>query len=222
MFIRKFVSFAVASFLVAGLSVNIFAQGTGAGVPPSRDVIVTEVEVTPVDEGAVKGLARVLINNVLEISEIQVLKVGGRTSLKFPEYVSKKGKVYPQITVHTKQANDAILNAVTTGKPSGEKSKAISFKVTKFSKFTRPSKLKVFAAVMFNDAIEVECKIMEGNKGPWVSWPSRRPEGGGKWINQVAIKNKAVKDAIEKTLLERYAKMLQESGASGGAGEEYE
>jgi len=197
----------------------VFSQSS---VPPSRDIIVTEVEVTPVDEGAVKGLARVLINNVLEISEIQVLKVGGRTSLKFPEYVSKKGKVYPQITVHTKQANDAILNAVTTGKPSAEKSKAISFKVTKFSRFTRPSTLKVFAAVMFNDAIEVECKIMEGKRGPWVSWPARRPEGGGKWINQVSIKNKAVKDAIEKTLLERYAKMLQESGGSAGAGEEYE
>lgn len=204
---RKILSvFAVMLMLV---SVG-FTQEKGA--IPSKDIVVSEVEVTPVDEGAVKGLARVLINNVLEISEIQVLKVGGRTSLKFPEYVSKTGKIYPQITIHTKQANDAIVKAIETQKPSTEKSKTISFKVTKFSKFTRPSKLKVFAAVMFNDAIEVECKVMEGSKGPWISWPSRRPEGGGKWIKQVNIKNKAVKDAIEKTLLERYSKILKEGG----------
>ncbi|MDI6756960.1 MAG: septation protein SpoVG family protein [Endomicrobiia bacterium] len=206
---KKLFAAVIVSVVIAGV---VYAQQT-----PAREIVVTAVEVAPMDEGPVKGLAKVTINDVVEISEIQVLKVGGRTSLKFPEYISKKGKVYPQITVHTKQANDALLNAIETGKPSAGKAKAISFKVTKFSKFTRPSKLKVFAAVMFNDAIEVECKIMEGNKGPWVSWPARKPDDGGrKWINQVAIKNKAVKDAIEKTLQERYAKM-----GSGGE-DEYE
>ncbi len=204
---RKFLSVFAVMFMLSSVA---FAQAAVA----AREIVVTEVEVTSVDEGAVKGLATVLINNVLEIGEIQVLKVGGRTALKFPEYISKRGKVYPQITVHTKQANDALLKAIESGKASTEKAKSISFKVTKFSRFTRPSKLKVFAAVMFNDAIEVECKVMEGNKGPWISWPARKPEGGGKWIRQVAIKNKAVKDAIEKTLLERYQKMLSEGGAS--------
>lgn len=203
----------LAVISAAVISGAVFAESAA----PAREIVVTAVEVAPMDEGPVKGLAKVTINDVVEISEIQVLKVGGRTSLKFPEYISKKGKVYPQITVHTKQANDALLNAIETGKPSAGKAKAISFKVTKFSKFTRPSKLKVFAAVMFNDAIEVECKIMEGNKGPWISWPARKPDDGGrKWINQVAIKNKAVKDAIEKTLQERYSKM------GSGGGDEYE
>lgn len=208
MFKKLFVALTAA----AVMSGVVYAETT-----PAREIVVTAVEVAPMDEGPVKGLAKVVINDVLEISEIQVLKVGGRTSLKFPEYVSQKGKVYPQISVQTKQANDAILQAVETGKPSAGKAKAISFKVTKFSKFTRPSKLKVFAAVMFNDAIEVECKIMEGNKGPWISWPARKPDDGGrKWINQVVIKNKAVKDAIEKTLQERYSKM------GSGGGDEYE
>ncbi len=200
---RKFLS-ALAVLLAASLF--SFAQ-------VSKDIVVTEVEVAPVSEGAVKGLATIVLNNVIEISEIQVLKVGGRTSLKFPEYISKKGKVYPQITIHTKQANDAIVEAVETGMPSDEKAKAISFKVTKFSRFTRPSKLKVFAAVIFNDAVEVECKVMEGKRGPWISWPARKPEEGGRWIQQVKIRNKAVKDAIEKTLLERYSKMISEGGS---------
>ncbi|PKN01687.1 MAG: hypothetical protein CVU77_04040 [Elusimicrobia bacterium HGW-Elusimicrobia-1] len=212
MFKKLFVALAAA----AVMSGAVYAETT-----PAREIVVTAVEVAPMDEGPVKGLAKVVINDVLEISEIQVLKVGGRTSLKFPEYVSKAGKVYPQISVQTKQANDAILQAVETGKPSASKAKAISFKVTKFSKYTarggKQSSLRVFAAVMFNDAIEVECKLMEGKKGPWISWPARAPEDGGrKWINQVIIKNKNVKDAIEKTLTDRYTKM------GSGGGDEYE
>jgi DNA-binding cell septation regulator SpoVG len=53
---------------------------------------------------------------------------------------------------------------------------------------------------------------MEGRKGPWISWPAHPPaDGGRKWINQVAIKNKAVKDAIEKTLTDRYQKSGDDS-----------
>ena len=45
---------------------------------------------------------------------------------------------------------------------------------------------------------------MEKNRGPWVSWPARPPEGGGRWIPQVEIKAKNLKEVIEKALLERY------------------
>jgi len=67
----------------------------------------------------------------------------------------------------------------------------------------------------FNNKIEIECKIMEGKWGGWVSWPARAPSGGGSWINQVEIKDKKLKSVVEKTLTERY------DSESGGDDDDY-
>jgi DNA-binding cell septation regulator SpoVG len=72
--------------------------------------------------------------------------------------------------------------------------------------------IKVFCAVDFNNAVRVECKVMKSKKDPWISWPSRKPEEGGKWVKQILIKKK-VRKIVEKDLLDRYQKMLSE-GAS--------
>ena len=185
---------------------------TTAGLYAADEIYVTSVEKTPVEDGgAVKEMATIVINDCIKVKEIQVIKVGGRVSLKYPTYVSKAGKEYPQFETLTKQAKDEIEKAVEKGKPSSKSSKSISYKISKFSRFTRQSALKVFAAADFNNAIRIECKVMESGKGPWISWPSRKPEGGGKWVKQILITNKKLKDAVEKALMDKYKSSASES-----------
>jgi len=200
---RKVFGLLLGCLLAVSFAVPVFAAG---------EIYVTSVEKTPVtDGGAVKEMATVVLNDCIKVKEIQVIKVGGRISLKYPTYVSKAGKEYPQFEPLTKQAKDEIEKAVESGKPSAKSSKQISYKISKFSKFNRQSVLKVFCAVDFNNAVRIECKVMEGKKGPWISFPSRKPEGGGKWVKQILITNKKLKSAVEKALMDKYKTMGSES-----------
>ncbi|HLD30144.1 MAG TPA: hypothetical protein VJC03_07360, partial [bacterium] len=183
-------------------------------------VSISQVKVKKVSGGNTTALAEVVINNMLVISEIEVKNVSGRTFLKFPEYVSQKGKVYPQIKFLDPGIQDKILKAVQSEQPDSNPVNKASFRISKFSKFQREgSKLKYFVAVIFNDKIEVECKVMEGRSGPFVTWPARAPEGGGKWINQISVANKQVSKAIEKEIMGR---VKEEESSSGGEEEEPE
>lgn len=189
-----------------GPQVNIEIVPGGKPVP----TVVTSVKVK-------KSKAEVVLNNTVLIRDIKIKKIGNKTILKFPEYVAKSGRVYPQIKFLDPSVKKAIRKAVLTKKPASKPVNKISYRIGKFSKFRREgSKLKYFCSVIFNDKFEVECKIMEGRSGPWVSWPARPPKGGGSWIKQIYIINKKVRKRIEAELLKRY-----EEEESGSYEEEY-
>ena len=182
-------------------------------------IYVTNVKKVPAEEGSgVKEYATVVLNDCLEVRDIGVVTAEGMKTLKYPVYISKNGKEYPQFEVLTKQAKDEIEKAVFGGQPSAASSKEISFKVSKFSQYTRPSSLKAFVSVDFNNAVRVECKVMGSKKGPWVSWPSVKDENTGKYKKQILIINNKVKDIVEKSIMAKYKKMSSES--SGGDSEE--
>ena len=186
----------------------------------SLPLTVTEVEVTSVSgAGTTKAIASVVLNNAIKISEIKVKEIGGNTRLEYPAYVNKRGKVYLQIKMLDPAFEKDVIDAIVRKEPASKTSNQISYKVSKYSPFTRGgSKLKVFCAMTFNNKIEIECKIMEGKWGGWVSWPARAPEGGGTWINQVEIKDKKLKSVVEKTLTDKYD---SESGGSSSSGDDY-
>jgi len=172
------------------------------------------VEVKPVEggEGSV-GIAKVMLNECIVVREIKVMKVDDRTVLKFPEYISKKGVVYPQIKFLKEKVRDAIVKAIETGKPSQEKLEQVSFKVTDWFRLRGAGKRKVNAEVTFNNALVVSCGIMEGKRGLWIAWPSRpAEEGKNRWIRQIYIYDEKVKKAVEKLLLTKYQATLQEEG----------
>jgi len=198
---RKYTGFLLGMALMLS-AVSAFAAG---------EVYVTSVKKVPTSGGAVKEIAKIVLNDCLEVRDIGVVEKAGAKSLKYPVYSTKKGKSYPQFEVLTKQAKDEIEKAIYSGKPSQKTSKAITFKISKFSMFTRPSSLKAFASIDFNNSVRVECKVMTGRKGPWISWPANKDEESGRYIKQISIVNKKVKDIIEKALLDKYGKMAKET-----------
>ncbi len=178
----------------------------------SETISVTRVKVEPVEnkEGVV-GIAKVMLNECIVVREIKVMKVGDKTVLKFPEYISKKGTIYPQIKFLRGEARNNIIRAIKTKEPSRNKVKQISFKVTDWYRLRGAGMRKVNVEVTFNNAVAVSCGIMEGKGGPWIAWPARPPEKDRRqWIKQIYIYDKRIKKAVEKLLLTRYEAMLQE------------
>lgn len=200
---------------VAGLVMVLLSSAVVGAEKRKGDldtISVTRVKVEPVDdEEGVVGVAKVMLNECIVVREIKVMKVDNKTVLKFPEYISKKGIVYPQIKFLTEKARNAVIEAIETGEPAENKVEQVSFKVTDWFRLRRAGKRKVNVEVTFNNAVAVSCGIMEGKRGPWIAWPARPPEKGRhRWVKQIYIYDKGIKRAVEKLLLTKYEAMLQE------------
>lgn len=178
-----------------------------------QKVEITYIKLTPVEnKKMVEAIAEVIVNNKVRIKDIEVMKIAGRTVLKFPEYVSKAGKIYPQVALLTRRANEVFKKAVDNEAPTSKDSSKLNFRIIKFSEYKRKSSLKVFATVLFNDCIEIECRVMEGRYGPWIAWPAYKDEASKKWIKQVVFTDSNFERKVERALLRKYQVMLLEKG----------
>jgi len=175
-------------------------------------IAVTRVKVEPVvEEGRVVGIAKVMLNECIVVRDIKVIKDGKVTVLRFPEYVSKRGTVYPQIKFLTEEARNSVVEAVETGKPSSGQSMGISFKITDWFRLKGKGMRKVNAEVTFNSCVAISCGIMEGKRGRWIAWPSIPPQGAGRrWMRQIYIANDKIRRDVENQLLNRYEATLKE------------
>jgi DNA-binding cell septation regulator SpoVG len=193
--------------LMAAILVGL--AGTGFSAPADdAKILVTDVSIQ-------EGMASVTLNDAIQIREIKVMKSGNQTSLRFPEYVSRSGRAYPQVTVHSKEAYDNILQAVKTGKTSGEKSKSIKFTISEPQILRSPTR-RANVEVTFNDAVSVTVGVLKSKRQSgdpyWVGYPGRRPEGGGKYINQVEVTNPKLKKAVESAVVEKFQRAQSEKG----------
>jgi len=216
---KKFLFFFLSLTVLVSYSVPfLFSQETG-------QIVITNIK--KVDTGK-KQEVEITINDAIKIKEIEVTKIANRTVVKYPVYVSSAGRAYPQVKILTKQANDAIIEAIEKGVVV--KTKDVpepQFEITKFSPNRRTtSSRKVFAAVSFNKAIEIECGIMEGvskktgKPYKFVSWPSRLDSATGEWVSQVILK-KSFRQKVDDALLKRYDTFKKEGGGTGSE-EEWE
>ncbi len=183
-----------------------------------NQIVVTDVKKT--FNGRTQKF-EIIINDVIKIKEVEVIKIANRTVVKYPVYLSRTGQSYPQVRILTKQVNDVILKAIETEKITETKNiQEPRFEITKFSPNKKvSSSRKIFATVRFNNAIEIECSIMEGiskktgKSYKFVSWPSRLEPSSGKWVNQVILK-KSLKQKVDNLLLKRYDIFKKESGGA--------
>ncbi|MEA3506434.1 MAG: septation protein SpoVG family protein [Elusimicrobiota bacterium] len=156
-------------------------------------------------------ITTVVINNVIEITDIKIEK--GKVVL--PYYELSSGNIYPQVEFLTDEARKVVEDAVLNNTKTPKTVKQISYKITEMEPSGSDSSVKAYAAVSFNNAVEIQAKVMESsyNKGKyWVGWPARAPKGKEeKWKNQVKILNAKVKRIVENDLIKKF----EEGGASG-------
>jgi len=169
-------------------------------------VFAGEIYVTDVksQNGPGGRVFEITINRSVIIKDIRLVNADREKLLEFPEYVSQSGHVYPQVVFNSTKTSDYVKFTVINNSVTPAGNCKTEFKITKFEKFLKKSKLKALASVSFNDELEVECKIIESKHGPWVAWPSKKSEKSGEWEKQVFVLDKKLREGVEKALLQRY------------------
>jgi len=200
-------------FLAAAvfLGISFFQSGIVLAAEDTEavKVVVTEVKQNPNDPSEF----RIILNNWIAIRNIRVTKEDGQTTIKYPVYVSRTGRVYPQVKFLTEQAQKAVETAIRTKKASDQESSGLkTFKITGWFKLRGTSSRKVNAEVSFGKAVAVSCGVMEGSRGPWIAWPAHKDEESGRWVKEVYIVDPEIKRTVEKALINKYQ--------SGGEAEE--
>jgi DNA-binding cell septation regulator SpoVG len=120
--------------------------------------------------------------------------------IAFPVYIGK-GKVYKQFSILKRDFKQYLVNSLAQNQIL-PKTKNTSFKVNKFSILKTHKKIKAFASVIFDDDIEVECRIMQINDRLWVAWPSNK--NNNNWVKDFRFINRDLKEQVEKKLITGY------------------
>ena len=199
-------------FFRIGIILGLFALSniliTSVPIIFAEEMVVTEVKL---DETGKNTIAEVVLNDQIKIKEIKVSKEKGILSVKFPEYVSGRGRVYPQVEILNKELSDRITKAIETNRPSDKKLSEVKYEIVRFSPLSGNSARKVNVDVKFNNAVVVACGIIEGDNWKKIAWPSRKDEKRNIYINQVLVRKKLRKQ-IEKDIWTRYEEFKEEGG----------
>jgi DNA-binding cell septation regulator SpoVG len=163
-----------------------------------RICVFAELYLTGVENE--KNYYAVTFNNAIRIYGVSLSN--GKVLL--PEY-AKGGKIYRNFSVldrnFAKNLHEDLKLGKTYAGPSQNFSKT-AYKINKFKIIQSHKTVRAFASVIFEDKLEVECRVMDGKYGLWIAWPSK--EDGGIWKKDFIIINKYLKNSIETELIKRY------------------
>jgi DNA-binding cell septation regulator SpoVG len=121
--------------------------------------------------------------------------------LKFPESISKRGRLFPQIRLRTPMVKDTVYRAIAERSATSQW-KPLAWHITKITRYEKKSSLKAFAKVDFGDGLEIECRVLTGPRGLWVAWPARKQDDT--WVDQVMFIDTALKHAVESAVIAHY------------------
>ncbi|MDR0977660.1 MAG: SpoVG family protein [Endomicrobium sp.] len=186
--VRRYIQVCFVAFAVAVLF-NAW--------PPS--LLFAGMKVTEIKKN--NGFYEIVLNNDIKIFNILL----NNKRLIFPQY-ERKVRIYKQFSILKRDFNNYLLYAVTYNKTFLGKC-ITSFKVNKML-VLKNSKgaVKAFASVIFDDDIEVECRIISGKNGLWTAWPSCL--NNNVWVKNFIFVNLDLQKRVEKRLIASYTSAL--------------
>lgn len=187
---KRYIAFLLILFLV------IFADILYA----KNSIAVTAVDVNG-------KRASVTINDCIKIDEIFIIEKDYRKFIKFPEYIAKNGRVYPQVVILGEDTRSEIEEAVLSGVSVKGKSGKLKYRITKLFLLDSKSR-RANVEVTFNDALRITCGVIETRGALWVAWPSRKDVKG--WIKQVRFLLPEFKQTLENEILAKYTAAVAE------------
>lgn len=162
----------------------------------------------------------IVFNNVLLIRGIKLhrVKISEKEVLdiELPKYVSSNGREYEQVRILSDDLYEKIKKAIIECQYKKQEINGSfpAFKINKFLPYSKSSKLKVNASVIFEDVLEIECKIIEDDyKNIYILWPSEKFKRTNKWIKKVEFLSTPYQKIIEKQLIDRYKVYKIEKGS---------
>ncbi|MDR3124560.1 MAG: SpoVG family protein [Endomicrobium sp.] len=141
----------------------------------------------------------ITLNNSIQILNIELQD----NELKFPIYKSKN-KQYKQIFVLKRDFKAYLKDSLLENKVFNNIGSISSFNINKLYKLKNNTTVRAFASVIFDNEIEVECRIMRGKSGLWIAWPSTKINN--KWVKNFKFINKSLQKEVETELIADYTK----------------
>lgn len=138
----------------------------------------------------------IVLNNAFSISDIVLEK----NNISMPVHTNK-GKVYKQFSILRRDFRNYLSQSLKENKIY-DSSDEVNYKINKFKILKNKKTLRAFASVIFNDTLEVECRVMEGENGLWIAWPSSKDNE--KWKKLFTFLDKKLKRSVETELIKHY------------------
>lgn len=149
--------------------------------------------------------AVLVFNNAIKIRDIAITKINGKLRYDFPRFESNKKKIYSQIKTLNKNTDSLIIEGIANNKILENVSfLPVKFRVNDLKIIENSSTLKAFASVIFNESLEVECKVFSKEDECWVSWPSIRNNQNRRWRNVFSITDYRLREAVERAVIDRF------------------
>jgi DNA-binding cell septation regulator SpoVG len=191
----------IVLLLLAGGFLSAFSQERR----PEK-IVVTTLNRETVDK---KEVFEIVLNGKIQIKEIEIDKFAGRTTVKFPAFISRGGIVYSHVEVLKEELQQEIIRAVESGKPSLEDHSELRWEITRMRPFRGRGKTRAHFSVTFNEALRVNGRMIARDDGTvWIGWPARPPrEGESGWQEQGRILDRELRRDIERALIENYKKL---------------
>lgn len=152
------------------------------------------------------GKYDIVLNNAVAVKNIALKIKNGAKEAEFPIYCSK-GKIYRQFSVLKRDYRNYIADSLFLKKAEAFEG-GTNFRINKFSLNKKEGSIKAFASVIFEELLEVECRIMEGKRGLWTAWPANNTSGG--WKAEFVFEDKKLKKKVEESLTEKYKNFKNE------------
>ena len=146
------------------------------------------------------------LNEILEICNLKLSSVNEKYSIIVPKYQSKTSN-YNYFSFLDRSFKDKIINSINNNiveQTDNDTRNDITYKLNKFN-IINSNILRATFSIIFNDLFEVNATIMNGKNGLWVQWPSLKQQNN-EWKKLFIIKDKKLKDAIEKEIINKYNK----------------
>ncbi len=145
------------------------------------------------------------LNEVLEVYNLKLNFINEKYSIVVPKYQGKVSN-YNYFSFLNRDFKDKIISSISKNvieQVNNDKNNDITYKLNKFN-IINSKTLKVTFSIIFNDLFEVNATVMNGKNGLWVQWPSLKQNN--KWKKLFVIKDKKLKDTIEKEIINKYNK----------------
>ena len=148
------------------------------------------------------------LNEILEICNLKLSSVNEKYSIIVPKYQGKVSN-YNYFSFLNTDFKDKIINSISKNmieQVNNDTNNDIRYKLNKFN-IINSKTLKATFSIIFNDLFEVNATVMNGKNGLWVQWPSLKQQNN-KWKKLFIIKDKTLKDTIEKDVINKYNKEI--------------
>ena len=155
----------------------------------------------------------IVLNHVLKINGILVSFINEKPVIEFPKS-SYQNNSRNRLFIN-QNIKEEVLQSITNKEIEIDTIRGVNFSVRDLAIVRSDKGELVTCKVIFNDSLEVICFVKSRIEPARILWPRiRRPQG---WIDILEIKDKGIKEELDREIYQKYRLLMNEKSLNKGA-----